>query len=353
MPEDTATDALDAVETVPVTGAAMGSGSIATSGSASASSVGTTATGSGRATTASGRSPRSASAGAAGGTATSRSAAGPTRAGRRARPRPQSRSLVDRYRSLIVGGAAVLVLAVFGVFVFQSASASAYACTTLVEPVAPAAPVGSASPEIGQVEPDMGRSHVLPGSEVRYTYCPPASGPHFNITGRGPIQPRFYGPDDTADPMGWIHNLEHGGIAILYSCAKGGCDTAELDQLRQLASNFPASPLCKVQGGALSPVIAKFDQMSTAFAAVVWDRVLFQNELNTGEMLDFFARYGERNNPEKQCQPPTATPSVTFDASAAPDASGSISPGTIGSPSPAPSPSTGASPAPSASPGSS
>ena len=296
------------------------------------------------------RSTRTGATGTGTAAATSRSASGTARAGRRARQRSYAeRSFFERYRSLIVGGAAVAGLVIFGALVFLGNSGNAYACTTMVTEESPAAPVGSASPEIGQVEPDMGRNHVVPGSTVNYLYCPPASGTHFNIAGRGPIQPRFYGPDDDAQPMGWVHNLEHGGAAILYSCKNGACDQADLDQLRQLASNFPASPLCSVPGGVLSPVIARFDDMTTRFAAVVWDRVLLQNELDTAAILEFYRRYAERNNPEKQCQAPQSTPVVTTGCplpSASAGASGS--PAASGSPTASGSPAASGSVAPSA-----
>ncbi len=56
-----------------------------------------------------------------------------------------------------------------------------------------------------------------------YAYCPPASGPHYNNPGiDGPIPAKFYGPDDGTRPEGWIHNLEHGAVVILYNC-KHGC----------------------------------------------------------------------------------------------------------------------------------
>jgi hypothetical protein len=250
--------------------------------------------------------------------------------------------------------------------VFLGSTGTAYACGSQVDPesAAPAAP--SATPELGQVIPDMGRSHITPGTKADYLYCPPGSGPHYNIAGRGPIAPRFYGPDANAEPQGWIHNLEHGGLVILYSCAQtGSCTQAELDELRALASNFPASPVCNIQGGVISPVIARFDTMKTKYAAVVWNRALLLDDLDIPEMLEFWNQWGERNNPERQCAPPTASPSVSFETSPAPDASGSpaasggsspaasgaASPGTSAGASPAANPAGSA--APSASPASS
>jgi hypothetical protein len=147
----------------------------------------------------------------------------------------------------------------------------------------------------------MGAQHVVVGTKVAYAFCPPASGKHYSSSGLGPIAPRFYGPDDVALPQGWIHNLEHGGIVILYNCTMGGCDAAAQAALRSLSANFPPSPRCGIPGGALSPVIARFDQMSTGFAALVWTRVLLQPTLDIPRILDFYQDVGELTNPEQFC----------------------------------------------------
>jgi len=157
------------------------------------------------------------------------------------------------------------------------------------------------APIEGQQAVDMGAGHVLPGTAVTYASCPPATGKHYNSAGLGPIAPRFYGPDDDVIPQGWLHNLEHGGFVVLYNCVLGACDTATLSQLRTLAATFPASPRCQIPGGALSPVIARFDQMQAPFAALVWDRVYFQQTLDTADILAFWANVGETTNPEKFC----------------------------------------------------
>lgn len=268
---------------------------------------------------------------------TSSSAAGTPRAGRRPQRRTYQRSFFERYRSLIVGGGILGGLLLFGAFVFLGSTGTAYACEQQIDPVAVASPGPSGTPQLGQVIPDMGIVHVNPGTQARYTSCPPASGAHYNIAGRGPIAPRFYGPDSNAEPQGWVHNLEHGGYVILYSCAgAGGCNQADLDRLRALASNFPASPICNIAGGVISPVIARFDTMKARYAGLVWNRGILQDALNVDELLAFFQQWGERNAPERQCAAPTPSPSVSFDASASPAASGS--PATNSAPSPSGSP---------------
>jgi hypothetical protein len=230
----------------------------------------------------------------------SSSASGTVRAGRRAHPVRSERSFLDRNRSRLIGAGIIAGIVLISAFVFVSASQPAYACSIQLDPASPAP---SGTTVTGQREDDLGRQHVTVGTQVTYTYCPPASGNHYNAAGQGPIAPRFYGPDDTTIPQNWIHNLEHGGLVVVYNCARSGCDTASLDQLRQLATNFPASPICKIPPLIISPVIARFDTMKSNFAALVWDRVLFQDKLDTAQILEFFKNVAESANPEKQCNP--------------------------------------------------
>jgi len=236
----------------------------------------------------------------------SRGPSGAPRSGRRDRDRAAATdaSFLERYRSAILGVALVAGVALVGGFIFLSATSPSYACSTEFQP-------SSADPSgPGSVESDMGRGHVPPGEFVRYTYCPPASGSHVNLSGQGPIQARFYGPNDSVVPQGWIHNLEHGGLVLLYRCDPGVCDEASQSALRQFYDTFPASPICAVPRGKIGPVVARFDQMPKPYAALVWGRVLYLDSLDTTAILDFWAQEGERSNPEPQCAGPSASPSV-------------------------------------------
>jgi hypothetical protein len=165
------------------------------------------------------------------------------------------------------------------------------------------------APAPGYVEPDMGRGHeVDPNAKIRYTWCPPASGRHYNIAGSGPIKGGFYGQNDKTSPGGWVHNLEHGAIALLYKCPGDGCTDAGQSALEALLARWPDSPICKIPPGNLTPVITRFDDMPYPYAAVVWGMVLPLQTLDEAAIFSFYAAYGEQFNPEKQCPVPTATP---------------------------------------------
>ena len=238
---------------------------------------------------------------------------------------------------MIVGVAAVAGVALIAIFVFASASTSAYACTTEWSPAPTASPAAGATPALGYVQPDMGRTHVAVGTKVTYTYCPPASGHHYAASGAGPIQPRLYGPNDSTVPEGWVHNLEHGAMVILYRGRDGdpGISSAAQAELRSLFDSFPNSPVCGIAPGtSQGPVIARFDQMATPYAAIVWDRMLPLQTVDTSQILAFWQQWGERTNPEAQCAAPSASPA------AAPSASSGSSPTASSSEAPSAAPST-------------
>jgi hypothetical protein len=189
----------------------------------------------------------------------------------------------------------------------------------------------------------MGKGHVGVGTKVTYTYCPPASGRHHNAAGAGPIAARVYGPNDTVPPQGWVHNLEHGALVILYRDT-----TVDEAALRGLFDGMPPSPVCGFEpgGNSAGPVIAHFKDMAWPVAALVWDRVLPLETLDRQSIIDFYAAWGEQTD-ELQCSPPSAAPSSSVgpSSSAAPaSTSPSAAPSTPASAAPSPSVAPSASP---------
>jgi len=241
---------------------------------------------------------------------------------------------MERNRTPIVVVAALAGIVLISAFVFASAASPAYACSTIWTPDPTLSPAAGESPNPGNVQPDMGRDHRPGGEKITYTYCPPASGPHYQSPG-GPITPRIYGPSDRALPEGWIHNLEHGAMVILYRGRDRDPGITEAGQaaLRALFDEFPPSPVCNIQPGtSTGPVIARFDDMATPYAAVVWGRVLPLDELDSAQVLEFWRIWGERTNPEQQCQP-VASPAPSTETSPAPSTEASPAPSAEASPS--------------------
>jgi hypothetical protein len=244
----------------------------------------------------------------------SSSPAGTTRAGRRAadRRRAPEQTTLQRLRTPILAAVAIVAVVGVGFVVVQGAAAPAYACTTIDTPQTPA------DGEVGQVQPDQGTGHVQRGDKVTFPVCPPASGRHVNQTGFGPLTPEVYGPDDQSLPNGWIHNLEHGGLVLLYACDRGACDEASIAALQPFVSGFPTSAVCNRPPGQVGPVVARFEEMPTRYAALVWNRVLYLETLDVAAIYDFFLRYAERvvdgqlvAPPERlDCVVPSASPSA-------------------------------------------
>jgi hypothetical protein len=272
-----------------------------------------------------------------------------TRAGRRERPRYgyADRSIWRRYRGPIVTLAVVAAVALLGLFAFQTATAKTWTCATIFNPSPTPSLDPSASPDLGYVQSDMGRNHRVSVPQ-EYASCPPASGNHQNAAGRGPIPPRLYGPDDFAEPAGWIHNMEHGGMVLLYRGQEGdpGITDAGQEALEELFRTFPNSPVCNVPPGEIGPVIARFDDMATPYAALVWGRVLPMSTLDAELVKQFFLVEGERTNPEQvYCTPPAPSPSAAPSVAPSGSAGASGSPAASGSAAPSGSAPASASPA--------
>ena len=283
---------------------------------------------------------------------TSTGPSGTPRAGRRERVRhyqPEP-TFLEKYRSVIVGIVVVAVAAVVAGLVFVQSTQASYTCTIEFNP----SPTPSLAPDstarLGFQQDSMGASHEVARPQ-KYTFCPPASGPHNNGVGIGPVTPRVYGPDDSVGPPNWIHNLEHGGLVILYRGTSPGASEAGQRQFQEFFDTFPPSPICELPAGRVSPVIARFDSMPYDYAALVWTRVLPMTQWDPSLAIEFYETESERldadgafvsgSPPEPQCLAPSPSPGAS--QSAAPGASPSAAPAST-------EPSSGASASPSAAP---
>lgn len=232
--------------------------------------------------------------------------------------------MFERYRSLIVGAVVVLVAAVaIGLLVVQTTQAG-YKCTIEWEPAPTGSPAAGATPRLGYVQELMPATHDVARPQT-YTFCPPASGKHLNVSGQGPIVPRLFRPDDTVGPINWVHNLEHGGLVILYRGDSPGASAEGQQAFRSFFDTFPPSPICQVQPGRISPVIARFDNMKWPFAALVWGRVLPMDSWDPAVAIQFYTTESERLDaagafvapPEPQCLAPSQSPGPSGSAAPA------------------------------------
>jgi len=108
---------------------------------------------------------------------------------------------------------------------------------------------------------DEGQTHVPDTTTPTYQHYPPASGPHFPA-------PAPWGTIDQTLPEGlFVHNLEHGGIALLYKCT-GDCSGIK-NQVSQLASQLPREPAFN----EVKFVATTYSHMDHPFAVLAWDYI--------------------------------------------------------------------------------
>lgn len=136
-------------------------------------------------------------------------------------------------------------------------------------------------------EGGVGR-HIAQGRELPQRNRPPSSGLHYG--GSAP-----YTVSATPIPAGnWIHNLEHGGIVILYRCdAQQTCGEAA-SRVRSEVSDV-ARPGAF---GQVKIVGSPYQEIETQFTAVAWGRTLPLDEFDPDQLLAFYDRYVDRG-PER------------------------------------------------------
>ena len=128
----------------------------------------------------------------------------------------------------------------------------------------------------------VGAAHVSEPEPISYEYDPPSSGPH---------RPNWakWGEYEYLPPQRWLHNLEHGGVALLYDpCA----DDAVVDSLREFARARPDD-----DGGVFRWVLTPYPGLDTVWAAVTWENVL-SGDCFDGAAIGAFVDAWYRTAPE-------------------------------------------------------
>jgi hypothetical protein len=123
---------------------------------------------------------------------------------------------------------------------------------------------------------DEGRVHLPDTQQPQYAHYPPASGPHYDA-------PATWGVYDQPLPEGrWVHNLEHGGIVILYKCPSGCPDLVK--QLKDFYASAPQS----AQWHEVKLVITPYDKMQHQLAVVAWDWIDEMDSFDSARLLRFY-----------------------------------------------------------------
>jgi hypothetical protein len=124
-------------------------------------------------------------------------------------------------------------------------------------------------------------AHVDTGLD--YPDPPPVGGPHHSCWGQWGVHAQPL-PDDN-----WVHNLEHGGVVILYRCPEG-CDE-ERASLEDFVGSHPRT------------LLTEYAALPKRFAAVAWGYRLLMDTLDL-EALDLFYVLHFAQAPESLDKPP-------------------------------------------------
>jgi len=164
--------------------------------------------------------------------------------------------------------AALLVAIIAGYYVLHSSSATASMF---------------ASP-IGYAVKDEGRTHVAEGSYIQYQHNPPSSGPHYPA-------PKDWGFYDQPVAAGYfVHNLEHGGIVVLYDCPNGCANL--VTELKQIDQTFPKDKYAEVK-----MVISPYHPLPNGaqVSVLAWDHEFdFTKGFNRAQLQQFYQQYVDR-----------------------------------------------------------
>ncbi len=143
--------------------------------------------------------------------------------------------------------------------------------------------------------PQESALHVSIDTEVAYTCNPPMGGDHFPYWS-------LWGSWNTSIPRSyWVHNLEHGGVAILYRC-DDGCDS-ELAALQETLGEIAPESICSGTNGVEHRLILTEDPLlpeSPMFAATAWGAAYTANCVQPEDLKEFILdRLGKA--PEDTC----------------------------------------------------
>lgn len=131
-------------------------------------------------------------------------------------------------------------------------------------------------------KPNNGAGHYSNPIGLCYEENPPSSGPHRPMWGK-------WGEYEFMPPQRYIHNLEHGGIALLYHpCV----EESIIDSLRTIACSRPDD-----DGGAFRWILTPYVDLPTNIAVVAWEWT-YLNDCFDAEGISIFIDEHYRNAPE-------------------------------------------------------
>jgi len=149
---------------------------------------------------------------------------------------------------------------------------------------APLAPV-TCAPSLAREHPSAGAGHIAWPTPIHYIETPPSSGDHRPEWGR-------WGEYSFLPPQRWLHNLEHGGVALLYDPC---LDAALVEALRAFARARPDD-----DGGPFRWVLTPYPGLPAPVMAVAWQWTWLAQCLSDERLaeLESFVTDHYRQSPE-------------------------------------------------------
>lgn len=148
-----------------------------------------------------------------------------------------------------------------------------------VAPLATAAPTPTVPRALEYSVPDEGTQHIAAGADGEYDHYPPSSGEHYGQVADWGIY------SEPVPPEYWVHNLEHGGIVLLYQCA-ATCPEIE-DQLTAWLKTVPTDAVFN----SVKLVVSPNARIGSSFIALAWGHELDLSVWDGDRLLEFYETY--------------------------------------------------------------
>lgn len=143
----------------------------------------------------------------------------------------------------------------------------------------------SSGPTLGEHMPDLGNAHIPTGQKGNFTSLPPTSGQHY----AAPAAPTPWGIKTALLPFEvTTHNLEHGGIVIMYR----DLSTDENEKLQSLVRNLMSNGFPKI---VLEPYP---DLQGGKVALTAWNWILTSQGVDETTLVKFVRQHTDGEAPE-------------------------------------------------------
>jgi hypothetical protein len=129
-------------------------------------------------------------------------------------------------------------------------------------------------------------SHIDPSTQWTYKFYPPTSGPHYSVAGSAPVA---WGTVDNLVEGQFVHNLEHGGIVVLYNCPSGSDCTTLKDQLTNYVKNL--APIEPTYGEPKMVMTPYSHGMQKKVALVAWHYIEFLDAYDQNAITQFYENH--------------------------------------------------------------